>query len=379
MTVENVTYISDLEPANPKGGDSIAQGDNHIRNTKLALRNTFPNIDGEVLVTDEELNLIQGLDRPITEIIQDGTDADNDLDARVTKNEQDIAQNTSDIAQNASDIAQNASDIAQNASDIAQNASDIAANSSALAGKADKSYVDSENAAQDAVIASKADKSYVDSQNSAQDAVIAQKADKSYVDSQDNALSGRIDSLENADHSHDLDSHTDVDVSGVQEGDALVWDGSKWIAKKAGGAMLTLVEQPLNVGSFQLKPSIWSDLGYGDPAYQVATNEGYNSSTVHTFNVPAGKVFALNYIYCHGFLDIPLNSIRVDGVSVCAASSDVIQFTDAGSADFVFKAWPSSLGAAVIKVEQSLQFTTIGRGGSSGLPATYISGVFVEA
>ena len=56
MSVEQVTYISDLEPARPQGGDSIAQGDDHIRNIKKALKQTFPNIDGEVLVSDEELN-----------------------------------------------------------------------------------------------------------------------------------------------------------------------------------------------------------------------------------------------------------------------------------------------------------------------------------
>lgn len=163
MTVENVTYISDLEPANPKGGDSIAQGDNHIRNTKLALRNTFPNIDGEVVTSDEELNLIQGLDRPITEIIQDGTDADDALAARVTKNEADIAGHGSRISKNESDIARIDANLSASSGSIAALQSQVNTNTQNISNNA---------------------------------AAISAKADKSYVDTQDQALSARITALE---------------------------------------------------------------------------------------------------------------------------------------------------------------------------------------
>lgn len=61
MTVEIVKYISDLDDSNPKGSDKIAEGDNHIRNIKYALGETFPNIDGAVLATQDEINLLQGL------------------------------------------------------------------------------------------------------------------------------------------------------------------------------------------------------------------------------------------------------------------------------------------------------------------------------
>lgn len=43
MALESPTYISDLVPANPLGGDPRAQGDDHIRNIKSVLQNTFPN------------------------------------------------------------------------------------------------------------------------------------------------------------------------------------------------------------------------------------------------------------------------------------------------------------------------------------------------
>ena len=293
MTVENVTYISDLEPANPKGGDSIAQGDNHIRNTKLALRNTFPNIDGEVKATDEELNYLQGLDRPISDIIQEGEDSDSALEARVTKNEQDIAL----------------------------------------------------------------------------------KADKSYVDAQDGALSSRIDALEAVDHSHTIGSHTDVDLTGITEGCALVWDGAKWIAKKVGGGMLTLVEQPATVGSFSIKQGSYSKPATDDIYYSTPVS---GNNTV-TFTVPAGKVFVMDYLFCLGYVDIDLNSIRVDGVTMMPGVSGAMQFDSPFDEDFDFAAWPTPFSGSSIRVEQSVQFSYRDRVVAGDNPEACISGLFIEA
>jgi len=56
MTVESVNLISDLDQNNPAGGDSIAEGDDHIRNIKRSLKNTFPNINDPVTATAEDLN-----------------------------------------------------------------------------------------------------------------------------------------------------------------------------------------------------------------------------------------------------------------------------------------------------------------------------------
>lgn len=58
MTVESVTYISDLDVNNPAGGDSISQGDDHIRNIKKSLKNTFPNVSEPVTATADEINRI---------------------------------------------------------------------------------------------------------------------------------------------------------------------------------------------------------------------------------------------------------------------------------------------------------------------------------
>ena len=61
MTVETVNFISDLDVNNPAGGDSIAEGDDHIRNIKKALKGTFPNVTDEVTLSSEEMNNLKAL------------------------------------------------------------------------------------------------------------------------------------------------------------------------------------------------------------------------------------------------------------------------------------------------------------------------------
>jgi microcystin-dependent protein len=58
MGLEAATYINQLVVSNPAGTDDRSQGDDHIRLIKSTLKNTFPNVDGAVTVTDEQLNSI---------------------------------------------------------------------------------------------------------------------------------------------------------------------------------------------------------------------------------------------------------------------------------------------------------------------------------
>ena len=88
---ESVTYISDLEPARPQGGDSIAQGDDHIRNIKRSIKQTFPNVDGEIRATDDEVNYLVGLTEPLTATITANDTAMQELSSAVSQNTQDIA------------------------------------------------------------------------------------------------------------------------------------------------------------------------------------------------------------------------------------------------------------------------------------------------
>lgn len=56
MPIETTTYIDGLDANNPAGTDQIAEGDNHIRLLKSAIKSTFPNLTGAVTVTQEDLN-----------------------------------------------------------------------------------------------------------------------------------------------------------------------------------------------------------------------------------------------------------------------------------------------------------------------------------
>jgi hypothetical protein len=68
MGLETGTYISDLDPNNPVDAtDPVSQGDDHLRLIKSTILNTFPNIQGEMSLSHEDLNnaAIQGLDNSI--------------------------------------------------------------------------------------------------------------------------------------------------------------------------------------------------------------------------------------------------------------------------------------------------------------------------
>ena len=56
MALESATFINQLIPANPTGGDDRSQGDDHIRLVKNVLKNSFPNITNVVNATAAQLN-----------------------------------------------------------------------------------------------------------------------------------------------------------------------------------------------------------------------------------------------------------------------------------------------------------------------------------
>ena len=67
MGLETVTYINDLNADWPLGAlpDKKSEGDNHLRNIKLGIKNTFPNVTGAVTPTHTELNFVDGVTSPI--------------------------------------------------------------------------------------------------------------------------------------------------------------------------------------------------------------------------------------------------------------------------------------------------------------------------
>lgn len=54
--LETGTYISDLVTTNPTGTDNYSTADDHLRLIKATVKNTFPNINNAVTLTDEVLN-----------------------------------------------------------------------------------------------------------------------------------------------------------------------------------------------------------------------------------------------------------------------------------------------------------------------------------
>ena len=321
MTVESVTYINDLEPDRPRGSDRISQGDDHIRNIKKSIKQTFPNVDGEVRATDEEINYLVGLTGPIKDEIESGADDLAQLEA-------DVAKNTADIATNAAGIATNAAGIASNDAELADHESRISANEQGIS----------------SVNQNKADKTYVDQQNAAQDAVIATKADKTYVDDQDGAIIARLAELED-------------------------------FVSKGGGSMITPVEQPASVGQFTIKQGSYSKPATDDIYYATPVS---GNNTV-TFTVPAGKVFVMDYLFALGYVDIGLSSIKIDGVTMMPSVSGAMQFDSPFDDDFDFAAWPTPFSGASIRVEQSVQFAYFDRNVAGDVPEVCISGLFVEA
>ena len=75
MTIESVTYITDLDKTYPAAGDNISEGDDHIRNIKKALENSFTGFTGAACTaTEAELN-------DVGQIRTDLTTAEADIDA----------------------------------------------------------------------------------------------------------------------------------------------------------------------------------------------------------------------------------------------------------------------------------------------------------
>ena len=61
-----VDYLDDLEETYPLDADSLSEADNHMRNIKKALKQTFLGAGGQgfekaILTTEDELNLLSGL------------------------------------------------------------------------------------------------------------------------------------------------------------------------------------------------------------------------------------------------------------------------------------------------------------------------------
>lgn len=76
MGLETGTYISDLVITNPTSSDPKSQGDDHLRLLKSTIKTTFPNVDGAMTSSEEELNILDGATLSTAELnILDGVTA----------------------------------------------------------------------------------------------------------------------------------------------------------------------------------------------------------------------------------------------------------------------------------------------------------------
>ena len=58
MPIESANYINQLVPSQPQGGESISEGDDHLRVIKNAVKQSFPNINSAVTSTPAQLNKV---------------------------------------------------------------------------------------------------------------------------------------------------------------------------------------------------------------------------------------------------------------------------------------------------------------------------------
>lgn len=72
-----VDYIDDLVITNPTNSDDPSEGDDHLRLTKKAVKQSFPNVDGAVTPSVAEFNILDGVTSTTAELnILDGVTAD---------------------------------------------------------------------------------------------------------------------------------------------------------------------------------------------------------------------------------------------------------------------------------------------------------------
>lgn len=58
MPLETATYTSDLNPSNPAASDPLSNADDHMRLIKATIKNTFPNITGQITATQAQINAL---------------------------------------------------------------------------------------------------------------------------------------------------------------------------------------------------------------------------------------------------------------------------------------------------------------------------------
>lgn len=83
MPIESANYINQLVPSQPQGGESISEGDDHLRVIKNAVKQSFPNINAPVTSTPSDLNKVPQMAVDIANLQAGAGDLDNTLHGNV--------------------------------------------------------------------------------------------------------------------------------------------------------------------------------------------------------------------------------------------------------------------------------------------------------
>jgi len=72
MALETADFIDELDENNPPFNDPARQGDDHVRLVKHVLKTTFPEFDGAVTLSDDEINALpQDIVDAVTDTVTD--------------------------------------------------------------------------------------------------------------------------------------------------------------------------------------------------------------------------------------------------------------------------------------------------------------------
>ena len=357
MPIEGqVNNISDLNPIYPQSDDPVSQGDNHVRNIKKALKDTFPNIDGTVTATEDDLNQLVG---------NDLSGDISSLEGRVSKNEADIANNTAATQQNASAITANTDYIKDVEVIAVNNEREIAGHETRITkNEQDISSLQGQVGSNDSDLSSLSGRV---SKNESDISSLSGRVSKNESDissvsqlAQTNQLN--IAGINNYLNDQELNDLDDVNTSGAQEGYVLAYVGGNWVPMKlpSGGGMIKPTQQPATAGDFSYQSR--------DSAYRSVNK---TTGTV-VLTVPPGKVFSLEYIAAYGQPDctIDQNNIKIDGIIISGGSyiGGSLSYDSTGG-----PTWPGNEGFNPIRVEQSISVPI-----STGSGEVYISGMFTE-
>ena len=381
MTVESVTYINTLDETRPAGGDKISEGDNHIRNIKRSLKETYPNVDGEVRASDEEMNFLVGLTEPIKDSLADGSQDITDIQGELAKKADTTYVDDQDAL------------------------------------KADKKYVDEE-------LAKKADITYVDDE-------VSEKADTTYVNDElaKKADKSDLSTLDNYEHwklgivgetgwkevgskedvtfrpgygvniefspsqdlvmfsiSPSLKDQIDNNEQGVSDNASDIATNAGGISDNAsdiatlqnlvsdlqaqvgnlGGGMITATQQPATAGDFSVQGT--------DQTYRAIVAVGDNITK--TLQVPAGKVFCLEYLYGinsgGGVLRVDIDQIHIDGVRMYPTNQGYFDYDQSGGS-----VWPGQDRGPLIRVQDKIEIKAMANYVSTS--DLFLAGFFTEA